>query len=80
MPKQSPLIEMSKTAALALVTLLAMHFTLGTSKAQASPAAACAHGACLQNGLCGPFQNHGCCFSGGGCETISCLLSPDGCP
>ncbi len=74
------LTEFLKTLGLALLTVTALHVALTVGEAQARTAEGCPHGACLEGGLCGPYANHHCCFGGGGCTSLSCLLSPDGCP
>jgi hypothetical protein len=74
---------LAATIVLAVLTLMTLHFTVGASAATASSVAAgCGNSACSEVAFhCVFYMNHQCCFSGAGeCTSISCLLSPEGCP
>lgn len=67
--------------AIALVTITALHFTLGAASAADKAASSCFHYVCDAQGTCTSYViNHTCCFvqdDGGGapeCEPESCLL------
>lgn len=73
-----PTGEVIKLAALALITVLTLHLTM-SANAKAAAFSGCSHAYCNTSSSCSSAANHDCCFSGGECRTISCILNPDGC-
>lgn len=74
------ILDVLLTFTLAVATIASLHLTIGSTPAKAAIQASCPHAYCNAPGNCRGATNHGCCFSEAQCTTISCILSPDGCP
>lgn len=76
----TPLLRHLRILMLAVATVLALHFTVGSVPALGEATAGCAHTRCIGGPFCMEYTNHSCCFEGGECDDTSCLIQPDGCP